>query len=170
MTKQERQKAQAELLDKEIEAISVSMNQKTEEEILAALREIDDLLLELPWVQNIYEDKYGEELKRRVCDECVVLGNDEYKDKEMVAYYLEKGYDKYSMFYDEPYLDDRGRGSFVNLLNQAKCILEDDECGDITVLTNRTNRMKIKIPARQAARDLLEWCVRNKVKGFYYDW
>lgn len=168
MTKQERQKAQAELLEKELAAISATMNQKSEEEILAALQGIDDLLLELPWVQHIYEKKYGEELKQRVWGDQILKKG--HKDEEMAAYYLEKGYDKYSMFYDEPYLDDRNRESFVDILNQAEYTLEDDDDGDITVLTNRTNGMKITIPARQATRDLLEWCVENKAKGFYYDW
>ena len=125
---------------------------KVDRETINSLREIELFMGDSRGfnVQRIFQKKYGAELKRKI---------------------FESGIKEDFIFYDEPLLEDRQKGEEINLI----AVIEGYFCNyrkneKIVVLTNRTTNGQISIPAEQAARDILDWIIENKARGFIFNW
>lgn len=174
----ELQKAQAELVGAELDKIDVANGDV--KDILAALKELAEFMPPLNTVQTIFENIYGEKLRKLVWLNHIIKGKTGYKstglDKKYREYreYIESlGYEEFSVFYDETWIENFfERYEEVNLISILECILErnSDLTTMITVLTNRSSTDEIKITIEQQFRDLAGWCVKNRARGFIFDW
>jgi hypothetical protein len=138
-------------------------------DILEELQQIKDYLPKKPWVQHIFEDKYGPEIKKLIWKTDVIDKNDKF--------YLKEGYDKYWICCDEPYMEDSERHEDIDLIDGyigakiEECDNWETEKNELTtVLTNRGTEDVIQVTKEQACRDVIEWIVKNKCGGFNFDW
>lgn len=169
----ELQKAQAELVGAELDKINVASGDV--KDILAALKELAEFMPLLNTVQTIFENIYGEKLRKLVWQNYIIQGKTGYRGigKRDRKYIEDFGYKKFTILYDEPYIEDSfERHEEVNLISILEGILKwnSDLTAMITVLTNRSSTDEIKITVEQQFRDLAGWCVKNRARGFIFDW
>lgn len=172
---QELQKAQTALVGAELEKIDVANGDVND--ILAALQELAEFMPPKRNIQTIFQNIYGEKLRELVWQNHIIKGKTGYKStglgKKYREYIKSLGYEEFSIFHDEPYIEDSfERHEEVNLIFILEGILEQnsDLTAMITVLTNRSSTDEIKITVEQQFRDLAGWCVKNRARGFIFDW
>lgn len=143
--------------------------------ILATLKELEEFMPPKKDIQTIFEDIYGERLRELVWQNYIIQGKTGYRGigKRDRKYIEDFGYKKFTILYDEPYIEDSfERHEEVNLISILERMLEQhpDLTEVVTVLTNRSSTDEIKITVERQFRDLAGWCVKNSARGFIFDW
>lgn len=152
-------------------------------EVKKFIKKLEDIDIYEPWIRHPFRDIYGEELKRKEWEEYILSG---VCGKQMKDYHTKDGYLRYSVIGDDFFHDrDINRGAKFNLINILLELLDDWESENevIPVLTSRTRSnyltgderktgllYEIRIPALQAATDIVKWCLDNECTGYIFDW
>lgn len=135
------------------------------------LAKFEGIEIYLPWMKSVFQDTYGEVMKKKEWEGYVLTGI-----SELSEYYIKQGFDNYYLITDDCLNEDFDRYSTICLTDMIRENLIDGEPESetemITVLTSRRGTVcnTIEISALQYITDIIKWCLKNKCTGYTFDW